>query len=303
MKKENKSVKNMKLAFILNFSFAIFEIIGGLYTNSISILSDAVHDLGDSFSIGIGLFLKKLSLKKPDSKYTFGYGRYSVIGALINLVVLSVGSTLIIVNAIPRLFSPEEVNSKGMLVFAILGIIVNLVGTLKTSHSHDISESVISLHLLEDLLGWVLVLVTSIVINIWNIYILDPILSLLLALFIIINVIKNLKKVIDIILEKAPSNINVKKIKQEILELEEVIDMHHIHIWSIDGNSIFLTAHIQTTKKLSDKNIDKLKEEIKHKLSHFSVKHSTLEFETTPCTHKNCNVENYFDEHQFHHHH
>ena len=300
---ENKEIKNMKLAFMLNFCFAIFEIIGGIYTNSISILSDALHDLGDSFAIGTGILFKNISLKRPDKKYTYGYGRFSVIGALVNLIVLSVGSTFIIINAISRLFEVEPVNHSGMIIFAILGIIVNLIGALKTGHSHDISEKVINLHLLEDLLGWILVLVTSIVIGIWEIYILDPILSLILAAFIIVHVIRNFKSVMNIILEKIPVNVDMENIKKEVSNFKGVLDVHHIHIWTIEGNFNYLTAHIYIDKSLSNEVIEKLKEEIKHKLVHLNINHSTLEFETTLCTEKNCNTNLEIDPHQFHHHH
>ena len=300
---ENKEIKNMKLAFILNFCFAIFEIIGGLYTNSISIMSDALHDLGDSFAIGTGIFFKNISLKKPDKKYTYGYGRFSVIGALINLIVLSIGSTVIVINAIPRLFNVEEVNHSGMLIFAILGIIVNLIGALKTGHSHDISEKVINLHLLEDLFGWILVLLTSVVIGVWKIYILDPILSLILATFIIVNVIKNLINIMNIILEKIPTNIDIENIKKEILDFVGVLDIHHIHIWTIEGNFNYLTAHIYIDKDLTNEDVEKLKDEIKHKLEHLNINHSTLEFETNLCDERICNPDINIDEHSFHHHH
>ena len=300
---ENKEMKNMKLAFILNFCFAIVEFIGGIYTNSISIMSDALHDLGDSFAIGTGIFFKNISLKKPDKNYTYGYGRFSIIGALINLVILSIGSTIIIINAIPRLFEVEKVNHSGMLIFAILGIIVNLIGTLKTSHSHDISEKVINLHLLEDLLGWILVLVTSVVIGIWEIYILDPILSLILALFIIINVIKNFKSILNIILEKIPTNVDIEKIKEEVLVFEGVLNIHHMHIWTIEGNYNCLTAHVYIDKNLTNEEMETLKHEIKHKLEHLNINHSTLEFETHMCEEENCTVDLNIDPHSFHHHH
>ena len=299
---KNKEIKNMKLAFLLNLTFAIFEFIGGIYTNSISIISDAIHDLGDSFAIGTGVLLKKISLRKPDKQYSYGYGRFSVVGALINLIILSVGSTLVILNAIPRLFQVEEVNSNGMLLFSILGIIVNLVGALKTGHSHDISEKVINLHLLEDLLGWILVLVTSIVIRIWNIYILDPILSLMLALFIIINVIKNFKSIMNIILEKVPLNVNVENIKKEILNINDVLGIHHIHVWTIDGNFNYLTAHIQIIKELTDQKEESIKHDIKHKLLGLNINHSTLEFETTLCEEEICNTDFKIESHHNHHH-
>ena len=300
---KNKEIKNMTLAFILNFSFAVLEFIGGIYTNSISIMSDALHDLGDSFAIGTGIFFKNISLKKPDKKYTYGYGRYSVVGALINLIILSVGSTYIIINAIPRLFEVEKVNHSGMLIFAILGILVNLVGALKTSHSHDISEKVINLHLLEDLFGWILVLITSTIIGIWDLYILDPILSLILALFIIINVIKNLSNIMNIILEKIPTNVDVETIKKEILNIEGIIDIHHIHIWTIEGNYNYLTAHIYIDKNFNNEEIEKLKEQIKHKLNHLNINHSTLEFEINLCNEEMCKPNIKKDIHHLHHHH
>ena len=300
---ENKEMKNMKLAFILNFCFAILEFIGGIYTNSISIMSDALHDLGDSFAIGTGIFFKSISLKRPNIKYTYGYGRYSVVGALINLIILSVGSVLIIINSIPRLFMVEEVNHSGMFIFAILGILVNLIGAIKTSHSHDISEKVINLHLLEDLFGWILVLITSIAIGLWNVYILDPILSLILAGFIIINVIKNLKTIMNIILEKIPTNVDINHIKKEIISYDGVIDMHHIHIWTIEGNYNYLTAHIYIDKNMSNDSEELLKNEIKHRLLHLNINHSTLEFETELCDEKKCNVKLDTDMHHLHHHH
>ena len=303
MKDKNKEINNMKFAFILNFLFAILEFFGGIYTNSISIISDALHDLGDSFVIGTGIFFKNISLKKPDKNYTYGYGRFSVIGALINLIVLSVGSIFIIVNAIPRLLNVEEVNHSGMLIFAILGIIVNLLGALKTNHSHDVSERVINLHLIEDLLGWILVLITSVVIGIWDIYILDPILSLILAGFIIINVIKNFKYIMNIILEKIPTDVDTKKIQSEVLNIEDVIDIHHVHIWTIEGNYNYLTAHIQINKDMKNDEIEKIKHNIKHKLEHLNINHSTLEFETSLCDEMNCNPNHNFDEHKFHNHH
>ena len=266
-------------------------------------MSDALHDLGDSFAIGTGIFFKNISLKKPDKKYTYGYGRFSILGALINLIVLSIGSAVIIINAIPRLFNVEEVDYSGMLIFAVLGIIVNLIGAVKTGHSHDISEKVINLHLLEDLLGWVLVFVTSIVIGTWKIYILDPILSLILATFIIINVIRNLKSILDIVLEKIPTNVDIESIKKEVLAFEGVLDIHHIHIWTIEGNFNYLTAHIYIDKELSSKTVENLKEKIKYKLQHLNVNHSTLEIETDLCHEENCNPDLNIDEHCLHHHH
>ncbi len=133
--KENSS-KNIKIAFFLNLCFSIFELIGGIFTNSISIISDSVHDFGDCISIGISYFFEKKSKRKPDNKYTYGYLRYSLMGALITSFVLLLGSTLVLYNAIPRLFNPEDVNYNGMLIFALFGVAINGYAAYKTSKGH-----------------------------------------------------------------------------------------------------------------------------------------------------------------------
>ncbi len=299
---KNKEINNMMLAFILNFTFVIIEIIGAIATNSIAIITDAIHDLGDCLSIWIAIVLKKISYKKPDSKYTYGYARYSIIGGLINLVVLSVGATIIVYNAIPRLLNPQEVNYTGMFVLAILGIVFNFIGAYKTRNSKDVSEKIISLHLLEDLFGWLLVLISSIAIGIFKLYIIDPILSLLLALFIFVNVVKNLKEILDIILEKTPNNVDIESITKQVENLDDVKNIHHIHIWSLDGKLNCLTAHVCTYENTTLDKIELLKKSIKHILEHNNISHSTLEIEINSCEDEICNPQISVDTHSHHSH-
>lgn len=299
---KDKSKSNMLLAFILNLSFTIIELIGGILTNSISILSDAIHDFGDSISIGISLILEKVAKKKPDDKYTYGYLRYSVLGAIINLCVLLVGTTIVLFNAIPRLLNPEQVNYDGMLFLAILGLIVNGIGVLKTIKTDKISEKVISLHLLEDVLGWAMVLVVSIFIKIFNLQILDPILSLCISVFILYNVIKNAKKILDIILEKSPSNISIDVIKEKVKDIKGVQGIHHIHLWTLDGVQNYLTAHIVVKETLSFNDIEKIKSEIKHELEHLDIEHTTIEIETGKCEDMNCDPVLETNHHHMHEH-
>ncbi len=285
-----KSENNMIIAFILNLIFTIIEIIGGIFTNSISIISDAVHDLGDSISIGIAIILEKISKKKPDKMYTYGYLRFSIIGAIINLLILSIGTTIVLYNAIPRLINPEVVNYEGMFWLAIAGIVINLIGTLRTNKGTNISEKVISLHLLEDMLGWIAVLIVSLVIKEYKVYILDPILSIGISIIILINIVKNIKKVLDIILEKVPKGIKIDDIKRKIEENKDVKEIHHIHVWTLDGNNNYLTAHICLNKNLDLENVEKIIENIKHEISHFNIHHSTLEVEKNLCEEKECEV-------------
>ena len=179
-----KTEKNILIAFILNLSFSIFEFIGGIFTNSVAILSDSIHDIGDALSIGISYFLEKKSKKSADNKHTYGYIRYSVLGGVITTIILMVGSILVIYQAIGRILNPVEVNYSGMIIFAILGFIINLLAAFFTKEGDSINQKAVNLHMLEDVLGWAIVLVGAIIMNFTDISIIDPIMSIAVALFI-----------------------------------------------------------------------------------------------------------------------
>lgn len=191
---------NIATAFFLNLFFAIIEFIGGVMTNSVAIVSDAIHDLGDSLSLGIAWYFEKLSHKKKNRTYSFGFKRFSVLGALINAVILSVGSVLIIVESIKRLMDPVMPEAKGMIYLAILGVVVNGLAAFKMMRGKSQNERVVYLHLLEDVLGWVATLLVGVILLFVEIPILDPILSLAVAVYILYNVVKNLKTSVNIIL-------------------------------------------------------------------------------------------------------
>lgn len=269
-----KSEKNILMAFILNFSFSVFEIIGGLLTNSISIISDAIHDAGDALSIGISYFLEKKSRKKPDNFYSYGYTRYSVLGAILTIFILIIGSCFLIYNAINRLFSPVEINYNGMIIFALFGVIVNLIASYFTKDGDSLNQKAVNLHMIEDVLNWVIVLIGALLMKVTDIKIIDSMMSICLAIFILINALKNLKSIIDIFLEKVPNNISIPKIIRKIKEVKSVIDVHHVHIWSIDGITNYATMHIVTEKYSLG-----LKKEIKELLKGNNVDHVTIEFE------------------------
>ena len=203
-----KTEKNILIAFLLNISFSIFEFFGGVVTNSVSIISDAVHDLGDAISIGISLLLEKKSKKKADNKYTYGYVRYSVLGGVITTVILMIGSIFVIYNAIQRLFNPVSINYSGMLIFALIGVILNTLAALITKDGNSINQHAVNLHMLEDAFGWIVVFVGAIIMKFTDISVIDPIMSIGVAIFILINTLKNLKVVLDIFLEKTPTEID-----------------------------------------------------------------------------------------------
>ncbi len=152
-----KSEKNILVAFLLNISFSLFELIGGLLTNSVAILSDSVHDLGDALSIGISYFLEKISKKKPDNNHTYGYKKYSIIGSVITTTILLVGSSFVIFELVKRIINPQEVNYNGMILFALFGVIINFVASYVTKDGESLNQKAVNLHMLEDVLGWIVV--------------------------------------------------------------------------------------------------------------------------------------------------
>lgn len=278
--KTNETSKNIKIAFYLNIFFSILECIGGLLTNSISIISDSIHDFGDALSIGVSYLFEKKSNKLPNNKYTYGYLRYSLLGALFTSLVLLLGSIIVIYNAILRIKSPVSINYEGMIIFAIFGIIINGYAAYKTSKGNKTNEKVISLHMLEDVLGWIAVLVGSIIMKIFNLPLIDPILSIIIAIYILIHVYKYIKETFDIFMEKVPDDITIEDIKNSIInKYNNISDIHHIHIWSLDGINNYLTAHVKLKSMQKEEDIILLKGNIKKQLYKNNIKHATLEIE------------------------
>lgn len=292
-----KTEKNILIAFLLNLSFSIFELFGGLFSNSIAILSDSVHDLGDAISIGISYFLEKKSKKKADNKYTYGYIRYSVLGGVITTTILLVGSILVIIGAINRLINPVDVNYNGMIIFAVFGVIMNFIATYVTRQGDSINQRSVNLHMLEDVLGWIVVLIGAILMHFTNIRIIDPIISICVSSYILFHSIKNLRIVLDIFLEKTPKDIEIDEVKEHLLKIKGVEDIHHIHIWSIDGYKNYATMHIVTKAK----DIKALKKEIREELEEHNICHSILETEDETCDDTECNIKT--ETHIGHHHH
>lgn len=290
---DDHSTKNIKAAFFLNVSFTIVEIIGGFYTNSLAIMSDALHDLGDSLSLGLSWYFQKLSGKGATKKFSYGYKRFSLLGAIINSIILIIGSVFIISEAIPRIINPEVSDAHGMMWLAILGIIVNGAAVLKLKRGTSMNERVVSLHLFEDVLGWTAVLIASIIMQFWDVPILDPILSLAIALYVLINVFKNIKESVRIILQGTPKEISVDEIKETILKFDAIENIHDCHLWTMDGEYNVLTVHLTLHKEEITWEASKnLKQDVR-KILHdkFHLEHITLELESSEedCAYNDCN--------------
>ena len=295
-----KTEKNILLAFILNLAFSIFEFVGGIFTGSVAIVSDAVHDLGDAFSIGAAFVLERKAKKQPDSTYTYGYARYSVLSGAITTLILLVGSLAVIYNAVQKLIAPTAIRYDGMILLAVIGALVNLGAALLTREGDSLNQKAVNLHMLEDVLGWAVVLLGAIVLRFTDFCVIDPIMSIGVALFMLVAAVKNLKAVIDIFLEKVPNDISAEEIKAHILELDGVLDAHHIHIWTMDGQSHYATLHI-----VSNESPYEIKRRVRDECKEHGIDHVTVELETEgePCPERNCLVTPSGHARHHHHHH
>ncbi|WP_420580697.1 cation diffusion facilitator family transporter [Reichenbachiella sp.] len=273
-------VDNIKVAFFLNLGFTIIEIVGGLYVNSVAIISDAIHDLGDSLSLGISWYFQKLSHKGRTPTFSYGYKRFSVLSAILNSVVLLVGSVFILMETIPRLIEPEQPDAKGMVALAVLGVIVNGAAVLKTRKGKTANERVVSLHLLEDVLGWVAVLIGSIVMSLTDFPILDPILSLMIAGYILFNVFRNLKNSLRIILQSIPPDVNTKDLENQLQAIEHVTKVHDMHTWTMDGEYHIMTVHLVLDKDVDLDTGAAIKAKSRQILKAGEIDHVTIELES-----------------------
>jgi cobalt-zinc-cadmium efflux system protein len=286
----HSDVQNIKVAFFINLAFTLVEIVGGIFTNSIAILSDAVHDLGDSLALGLAWYFQKIAKQESNTSYSYGYKRFSLLGAIINSIVLVVGSSIILFAAIPRIFHTQHTEVKGMFLLAILGILVNGVAALRLKKGSSINEKVVSLHLLEDVLGWVAILLGSIIMYFFDLPIIDPIMSVGIASFVLFNVYKNIKQSLHIFLQGIPKEIDMPELSKELLQFSEIEEIHDLHAWSVDGIYNILTVHIVLNKAYSMGELAEIKQKLRDKLLLKSIQHVTIEFETADehCTFERC---------------
>lgn len=269
----------LKVAFLLNAVFAVSEVMGGLWTNSVAILSDALHDGGDAFTLGLAWYLQKLSVRRADAKFTYGYRRLSSLGALITSVVLISGLAVIGWQAFQRLLDPREVNAPGMLGIAVLGIVLNGTAAWTLRGSHSLNEKIASWHLLEDTLGWAAVLVGSAMMTVWHQPIIDPILALIISLFVLWNVFGNLKKVVLILLQSAPSGFDADATDRKLRALPDVVDAHHTHTWTLDGESHVFSTHVVLRQGCDRAQVIAAKRAIHELLADQQFEHITVEVE------------------------
>ncbi|UCC57712.1 MAG: cation transporter [Candidatus Bathyarchaeum sp.] len=274
-----KREKRVQIAALLNVGFTILEIVGGFWTNSLAILSDALHDFGDSVALLASWLFERGARKSPDSSRTFGYQRLSLFSALFSGMILFGGSIVILSQAIPRILNPENVNATGMVGIAIIGILFNGAGFLQLKKGESLNEKVLSWHLLEDVLGWAVILIGGILIHFWDVYLLDPIMTLGLTVFILYNVSKNLREAVNILLQGVPRHININEVKRDLLAIDGVTGVHDMHIWSLEGETDILTAHIVVDEERL-RTPDQTRKAVKEVFRKHHIEHSTIELES-----------------------
>ena len=270
---------DLRLAFFLNLGFTILEIAGGVWTNSMAILSDAVHDLGDSLSLGAAWYLDRVAQRGRDRRFSYGYLRFSLLGAWTNTTILLVGSVLVLSVAIPRLFQPQAANAPGMLGFALLGVVVNGAAALRLSRRQSLNARVAAWHLVEDVLGWVAVLVVAVVLLFADLPVLDPALSVVISAYIIYNVIRNLRQTLMLFLQAVPEDVDLSELERQLGALNHVHSTHHTHVWSIDGAHHVLTAHIVVDSQTSKTEVSQLRDDVARLCDQHHFAHTTIEIE------------------------
>ncbi|MFV3409348.1 cation diffusion facilitator family transporter [Bdellovibrio bacteriovorus] len=274
------AVGRMTFALVLNLTFAVIELIGGLWTNSVAILSDALHDFGDAIAMLLAIILEKVSHKQSDGKFSYGYRRFSTLGAVITGLILVLGSIFILVEAVPRLFAPQQPHADGMILLAFLGVAVNGFAAYRVSKGESLNEKMLMWHMIEDVLGWVMVLVGALVMKFFDVPQLDAGMAIALASWILYNVVRNLREALKVFLMASPSHIQVLDVEKAILEVDQVVGVHHAHLWSLDGESHIFTGHVVVASGAGAADIEKIKNEVKKRVRDFGIVEATIETES-----------------------
>ena len=278
-----KTERNILIAFLLNLGFSVFEFFGGVFTGSVAILSDAVHDLGDALGIAVSWFLERKSKHPSDATYTYGYARFSVLGSVFTCGILLLGSVGVVVSAVGRLMNPVPIHYDGMILFAVVGVAVNLTAAFVTRRGESLNQKAVNLHMLEDVLTWVVVLIGAAVMRFTDWTILDPLVSIGVATYIFVHAIGHLREAADIFLEKVPTGYAVEDIKARVESIAGVSDAHHIHVRSIDGYTHAASLHV-VAEDIS------VIPKVKTILNEIGIAHVTVQVEREVCPQTACGL-------------
>ena len=291
------------LAFFLNLSFSVVEFIFGGIFNSSAVLADAVHDLGDALAIGLSACLETISNRQEDKRYTLGYKRFSLLGAMLTALILLTGSVMMLLENIPRLLSPQPVNYQGMLWLGILAILINLLASLIVRKGQTKNEAILTLHFLEDILGWLAVILVAGILYVTDWYFLDPLLSLLISSFILWKAIPRFWSTLKIFLDAVPEGVETAELEKELAALANVKSVNQLSIWSMDGLEKNAIVHlcIENWEQMME-----TKEAVRQLLGERGVQNITIEVDASKSNHakhkRNVHDLEHLTGHHHHHH-
>ena len=271
------------LAFFLNLSYALVEFIAGGVFGSSAVFADSVHDLGDAIAIGISALLETISNREEDRQYTLGYKRFSLLGALVTAVILMIGSVLVILENITKIVHPQPVNDEGILWLGIIAVTINVLASLVVRKGKTKNESILSLHFLEDTLGWLAVILMAIILRFTDWYILDPLLSLVISIFILSKAIPRFWSTLKIFLDAVPEGVDIQQVKSDLEQLEHVASINQLNLWTMDGLEKNAIVHV-CLKEVEQMEL--CKQSIRSKLKDCGFQNITIEVDEDLATHR-----------------
>ncbi|MEX2442480.1 MAG: cation diffusion facilitator family transporter [Alkalispirochaeta sp.] len=283
-------VGDLRVALGINVLFTGIELVGGLLTNSVAIIADAVHDLGDSVTLGIALVMERIAGKHRTPELTFGYRRFSTLGALVTGLVLLVGAVTVLIHTIPRLLEPEAVDTGGMIVLAVIGVAMNTLAALRLSRSGSMNAKAAFLHLMEDVFGWIAVLLGAIAIRLWGILWLDPLLSVGINVYIVFRAVPILLQALRVMLQYVPGELSVDEVSDLMTEIPGILDVHDVHLWTLDGTYTLLSAHVVSDGDRCLSDLEQQKDKIREMLHSRGIQHVTLELESSDAGCSECDL-------------
>ena len=271
------------LAFFLNLSYAIVEFIAGGIFGSSAVLADSVHDLGDAIAIGISALLETISNREEDRQYTLGYKRFSLLGAMLTAVILMIGSVLVILENITKIAHPQPVNENGILWLGIIAVTINVLASLVVRKGKTKNESILSLHFLEDTLGWLAVILMAIILRFTDWYILDPLLSLLISIFILTKAVPRFWSALKIFLDAVPEGVETSDLEKDIEALANVKSVNQLNLWTMDGLEKNAIVHVCLEEI---EHIEYCKESIRNLLKDYGFQNVTVEVDANLASHQ-----------------
>lgn len=272
------SVAALRWAFFLNLGFTAVEAIGGWWTNSIAVLTDALHDGGDCLVLGAAWYLQGVALRGRDAQYSYGYGRYSMLGGWLTAVVLILGALFMIGASVPRLFAPTMPDTTGMMGIAVFGLLMNSLAAWKLHGGQSLNERGAYLHLLEDVLGWATVLIGGGLIKLTGWAVIDPLLSMAISIFILVNAIGTLRRGTGILMQEQPPSVDIQTIRTRLMAIPHVVDLHDQHTWTLDGSLMVHTVHI-VVDQVEPAEVRTIKQQARSVLKKAGIQHATIEIE------------------------